>query len=126
MQAVELKKEVKTGGRVVVLENIAIDILHAVSEMRRHRSLLFGVTFFNNVEQFRRSFIEDADGREVVHFIHSPEVVEALRSAGVPLPKEPAKNPYRPTPGDRIYIAARRRADRPATPQDLILAKLVY
>jgi hypothetical protein len=129
MQTVVEKKEVKTGGRVVILNALPINVLHAISELRNNRNLLFAVTFFKDVEQFRRALVEDAAGRELIHYISHPGTVKALRDAGIPIPPEPNRGLYEPRPGDKIYIAALKKPirgeDVPA-PQDLIFAKLVY
>jgi hypothetical protein len=129
MQAAELKKEVKTGGRVVILNALPINVLHTISELRNSRSMLFAVTFYKDVEQFKSAIVEDAAGRELVHYISHPGTVKALRDAGVPISPEPNRGLYEPRPGDKIYIAALKkpvRGEDVPNPADFIYAKLVY
>jgi hypothetical protein len=129
MQAVELKKEVKTGGRVVVLNALPINVLHAIAELRNHRNLLFAVTFYKDVEQFKSALMEDAAGREIVHYISHPGTVKALRDAGIPISPEPNRGLYEPRLGDKIYVAALKkpvRGEDVPNPADFIFAKLVY
>ena len=129
MQAAVEKKEVKTGGRVVILNALPINVLYAISELRNNRNLLFAITFYKDVEQFKRALMEDAAGRELIHYISHPGTISVLRGAGVPISPEPNRGLYEPRLGDKIYVAALKkpvRGEDVPTPQDLIFAKLVY